>query len=185
MRAIRTPSRVLDQERGPALVAYSLIPPSPAWRRRGLVVNRITPGITRPAQYRPTARLAEARRPAAVLGTSVDDRSPVDIDGPITGRKASLLGDLQTSSSCPPALSWVVRQPARIRGHPAVRCGPRETPVSLADRLGEDAAMEVLSSRILLRPSDLARSQAFYGDVLGLGVYREFGRRSARASSSS
>jgi predicted enzyme related to lactoylglutathione lyase len=36
--------------------------------------------------------------------------------------------------------------------------------------------MEVLSSRILLHPSDLARSQAFYGDVLGLAVYREFGR---------
>ena len=35
--------------------------------------------------------------------------------------------------------------------------------------------MEVLSSRILLRPSDLARSQTFYGDVLGLAVYREFG----------
>ena len=35
--------------------------------------------------------------------------------------------------------------------------------------------MEVLSSRILPRPSDLARSQAFYGDVLGLAVYREFG----------
>ena len=35
--------------------------------------------------------------------------------------------------------------------------------------------MEVLSSRVLLRPSDLARSQAFYADVLGLPVYREFG----------
>jgi predicted enzyme related to lactoylglutathione lyase len=35
--------------------------------------------------------------------------------------------------------------------------------------------MEVLSSRVLLRPSDLARSHAFYGDVLGLAVYREFG----------
>ena len=33
----------------------------------------------------------------------------------------------------------------------------------------------MLSSRILLRPSDPARSQAFYGDVLGLAVYREFG----------
>jgi predicted enzyme related to lactoylglutathione lyase len=42
-------------------------------------------------------------------------------------------------------------------------------------RLREDAAMEVLSSRILLRPSDPARSQAFYADVLGLAVYREFG----------
>jgi predicted enzyme related to lactoylglutathione lyase len=35
--------------------------------------------------------------------------------------------------------------------------------------------MEVLSSRILLRPSDLARSRGFYRDVLGLAVYREFG----------
>lgn len=35
--------------------------------------------------------------------------------------------------------------------------------------------MEVLSSRILLRPSDSERSQHFYRDVLGLAVYREFG----------
>jgi predicted enzyme related to lactoylglutathione lyase len=51
----------------------------------------------------------------------------------------------------------------------------RQDAGALAGRLGEDAVMEVLSSRILLRPSDLARSQAFYGDVLGLAVYREFG----------
>jgi predicted enzyme related to lactoylglutathione lyase len=68
-----------------------------------------------------------------------------------------------------------VIEPARIRGHPPFRCGPRMTPVPLAGRLGEDAVMEVVSSRILLRPSDLARSQAFYGEVLGLAVYREFG----------
>jgi catechol 2,3-dioxygenase-like lactoylglutathione lyase family enzyme len=35
--------------------------------------------------------------------------------------------------------------------------------------------MEVLSSRVLLRPSDPARSRRFYRDVLGLAVYREFG----------
>ena len=35
--------------------------------------------------------------------------------------------------------------------------------------------MEVLSSRVLLRPRDVERSQAFYRDVLGLAVYREFG----------
>ncbi len=35
--------------------------------------------------------------------------------------------------------------------------------------------MEVLSSRVLLRPSDAQRSQRFYRDVLGLAVYREFG----------
>jgi catechol 2,3-dioxygenase-like lactoylglutathione lyase family enzyme len=35
--------------------------------------------------------------------------------------------------------------------------------------------VEVLSSRILLRPADLGRSRHFYRDVLGLAVYREFG----------
>jgi len=35
--------------------------------------------------------------------------------------------------------------------------------------------VDVLSSRILLRPGDPVRSQAFYRDVLGLAVYREFG----------
>jgi predicted enzyme related to lactoylglutathione lyase len=35
--------------------------------------------------------------------------------------------------------------------------------------------VDVLSSRVLLRPTDPARSQAFYRDVLGLAVYREFG----------
>ena len=35
--------------------------------------------------------------------------------------------------------------------------------------------MEVLSSRMLLRPADLGQSHHFYRDVLGLAVYREFG----------
>ena len=35
--------------------------------------------------------------------------------------------------------------------------------------------MDVLSSRILLRPADPERSRRFYRDVLGLAVYREFG----------
>jgi predicted enzyme related to lactoylglutathione lyase len=35
--------------------------------------------------------------------------------------------------------------------------------------------VEILSSRILLRPVDLGRSRRFYRDVLGLAVYREFG----------
>jgi predicted enzyme related to lactoylglutathione lyase len=36
------------------------------------------------------------------------------------------------------------------------------------------AEIEVLSSRILLRPVDFERSVAFYRDVIGLAVYREF-----------
>ncbi|MFJ5773926.1 VOC family protein [Streptomyces sp. NPDC093094] len=35
--------------------------------------------------------------------------------------------------------------------------------------------VHVLSSRILLRPRDPERSRAFYGETLGLAVYREFG----------
>jgi predicted enzyme related to lactoylglutathione lyase len=35
--------------------------------------------------------------------------------------------------------------------------------------------VDILSSRILLRPADLGRSRRFYRDVLNLAVYREFG----------
>jgi catechol 2,3-dioxygenase-like lactoylglutathione lyase family enzyme len=35
--------------------------------------------------------------------------------------------------------------------------------------------VEILSSRILVRPRDPAASRRFYRDVLGLAVYREFG----------
>jgi predicted enzyme related to lactoylglutathione lyase len=35
--------------------------------------------------------------------------------------------------------------------------------------------VEVLSSRILLRPADPGRSRHFYRDVLGLAICREFG----------
>ena len=35
--------------------------------------------------------------------------------------------------------------------------------------------VHVLSSRTLLRPTDPERSRAFYGEQLGLAVYREFG----------
>jgi catechol 2,3-dioxygenase-like lactoylglutathione lyase family enzyme len=38
--------------------------------------------------------------------------------------------------------------------------------------------VDVLSSRILLRPADLDRSRRFYRDVLGLAIYREFGSAS-------
>lgn len=35
--------------------------------------------------------------------------------------------------------------------------------------------MDVLSSRVLVRPTDPERSRRFYRDTLGLAVYREFG----------
>src|SRR3954447_19876928 len=83
-----------------------------------------------------------------------------------------------------PRLWTCRRHPARAWGDVALRhcCVPanpspwvqRRQRLRPAD-LTEDAAMEVLSSRVLLRPTDLARSHAFYGNVLGLAVYREFG----------
>ena len=41
--------------------------------------------------------------------------------------------------------------------------------------MGENHGVDVLASRVLLRTSDPARSQAFYRDVLGLAVSRQFG----------
>lgn len=35
--------------------------------------------------------------------------------------------------------------------------------------------MEILGSRVLLHPTDPARSRAFYRETLGLAVFREFG----------
>jgi catechol 2,3-dioxygenase-like lactoylglutathione lyase family enzyme len=40
--------------------------------------------------------------------------------------------------------------------------------------------MEVLSSRVILRPVDLDRSLRFYGQALGLHVYREYGSGAGR-----
>ncbi len=40
--------------------------------------------------------------------------------------------------------------------------------------------MEILSSRVLLRPRDLERSLRFYEDTLGLTVYREWGEGKTR-----
>jgi catechol 2,3-dioxygenase-like lactoylglutathione lyase family enzyme len=40
-------------------------------------------------------------------------------------------------------------------------------------------AMEVLSSRILLHPSEPQRSHRFYRDMLGLAIYRQFGTEDA------
>ena len=45
---------------------------------------------------------------------------------------------------------------------------PRYRPVA-------SRSMEILSSRVLLRPRDLEASQSFYRDTLGLPIYREFG----------
>lgn len=40
--------------------------------------------------------------------------------------------------------------------------------------------MEILASRVLIRPRHFDRSLDFYGRVIGLHVYREFGRDASR-----
>ena len=40
--------------------------------------------------------------------------------------------------------------------------------------------MEILSSRVLLRPTDLDRSLRFYEHTIGLAIYREWGTGPAR-----
>ncbi|GCB51890.1 lactoylglutathione lyase and related lyases [Streptomyces sp. NL15-2K] len=42
--------------------------------------------------------------------------------------------------------------------------------------------MHVLSGRTLLRPTDPERSRVFYGEQLGLAVYREFGTGAERGT---
>lgn len=42
------------------------------------------------------------------------------------------------------------------------------------------APVELLTSRVLLSPSDLERSLAFYGQTLGLAIYREWGAGESR-----
>ncbi|MBB4931655.1 putative enzyme related to lactoylglutathione lyase [Lipingzhangella halophila] len=42
--------------------------------------------------------------------------------------------------------------------------------------------IHVLASRILLRPTDLERSRAFYRDALGLAIFREFGTGEQRGT---
>jgi catechol 2,3-dioxygenase-like lactoylglutathione lyase family enzyme len=41
--------------------------------------------------------------------------------------------------------------------------------------LGDHGGMDVLSSRLLLHPTDPERSRVFYREMLGLAIYREFG----------
>lgn len=40
--------------------------------------------------------------------------------------------------------------------------------------------MEILTSRVLLRPTDLGRSLRFYEQTIGLAIYREWGTEPAR-----
>jgi catechol 2,3-dioxygenase-like lactoylglutathione lyase family enzyme len=79
-------------------------------------------------------------------------------------------------------VSWAClhRQTGHIPGFIARAGSGGTSTVSIGRRSSgyqtcQDSAVDVLSSRILLRPADLDRSRRFYRDVLGLAIYREFG----------
>lgn len=57
----------------------------------------------------------------------------------------------------------------------AVAGAPTPSGRAVATMAAMTAPMEILSSRVIVRPSDPARSRRFYRDTLGLAVYREFG----------
>ena len=57
---------------------------------------------------------------------------------------------------------------------PAARQGGRQVSAAGAS-LATVTRVEVLASRVLLRPSDFEAARRWYGDVLGLRVSREYG----------
>jgi catechol 2,3-dioxygenase-like lactoylglutathione lyase family enzyme len=52
---------------------------------------------------------------------------------------------------------------------------PGADPAPRERLLGDHGGMDVLSSRLLLHPTEPERSRVFYRDTLGLAIYREFG----------
>src|SRR3954451_488348 len=84
---------------------------------------------------------------------------------PITTRSERTVTARRPPARAPRHVRMVLAPPAAGNlGSGAGRPAPRH-----------DRRMEVLSSRILLRPSTRERSSRFYRDILGLAVYREFG----------
>ena len=100
----------------------------------------------------------------------------------VAGRGAQRREDPGARATCrcwPPARScW--RPPGRTPG-PSTPTPPTEVrPVVTAPRQRavepeRRRAVDILSSRTLLHPADLDRTLAFYRDILGLAVAREFG----------
>ena len=153
-------------------------------RRRSLQLRVAIPLHRRPAQHhldmpglppedhrpRPLGRAPQTRRrPHSRLS------APHCRAGSLAGAQVSKLGPAH-------------RRRPRTRGRPPMRAGKAAGNASRTRRplppgsdsghqsaACQDGDVEILSSRILLRPAELSRSQRFYRDVLSLAVCREFG----------
>jgi catechol 2,3-dioxygenase-like lactoylglutathione lyase family enzyme len=80
-----------------------------------------------------------------------------------------------------PAARAVPAAPAGRRW-PLRGTGPSETNGAAPRALRSGRMVHVLSGRTLLRPTDPERSREFYGERLGLAVYREFGEGPERGT---
>src|SRR5918997_733852 len=82
-------------------------------------------------------------------------------------------------SNCPSR--WISRSRCperRAASCSSARCASRTGTVSAAgsgDRRDRHRRMEILASRMLIRPADYERSLRFYRDQLGLAIAREYG----------
>ena len=85
---------------------------------------------------------------------------------------------MRWSASCP---NREERPELGMRTLPCITCRVLFDPAACSRHcarvrlLGDHGAMDVLSSRVLLHPTDPERSRVFYRDMLGLAIYREFG----------
>jgi catechol 2,3-dioxygenase-like lactoylglutathione lyase family enzyme len=68
------------------------------------------------------------------------------------------------------------------KGWLLVAAPPAGSSIPWVGLLGDHGAMDVLSSRVLLRPTDPEGSRVFYRDMLGLAIYREFGSGTERGT---
>jgi catechol 2,3-dioxygenase-like lactoylglutathione lyase family enzyme len=103
-----------------------------------------------------------------ILPEDSPHRPPLSREPARQGARARPSGLTQTSGWDSEAVSGRLR----IRDNADAATYAFRSPV----RAGcQDGGVEVLSSRILLRPADLGESHHFYRDVLGLAIYREFG----------
>ncbi len=98
--------------------------------------------------------------PARFLGFAPDFAYRYVKVSAITASQAQALGE------------HYARHAARYAKHVVLTCAFDDLP---CHSTCWNSRVDVLSSRILLRPSDLDRSRRFYRDVLGLAIYREFG----------
>jgi len=116
-------------------------------------------GIQQPASSFPYRRSTGTRRPA-----------PVTVGGGASGRWCTQVCSRQGSPTARGACG--LRLGGGLAQGLARRRGAGAAPL---DARGDDGVMEVLSGRVLLRPTDPERSRVFYRDILGLAVSREFG----------